>query len=343
MRPLIVLTGQGMARADGFNLTRRMKALPLFAELTAAVARKDRQNLDVLLEACGAAGADALDRIVRELRTICLKERRSTQRKAAHQGVFAALAKVAASRLVLHLTANIDGLTTTFAVRDFRAVWPPFRGICSETQLVAAAQEVLDAGRGMLHFPVHGEAGLVVSSEGGRLQTFYGEPRLLRGEATWVPTVRLGIAFGVRDIERRLAPARLGYALLDALLEGAASRDLALRVEGLPHADLLVIGYGAEDRGARGAHPFEHRIAEHVAAGMRDPAARWTALVYRPQENHRAAHWFADHGFIVLPYDDGELPQATRQALTRPLPGARCLAVDRELDGCAQDSPPRGC
>jgi hypothetical protein len=327
MRPLIVLTGQGVARADGFNLTRRTKAIARVDLFTAAVQRRDRQNLDVLLESCAAAGDDALDELLRGMRAICLKERRSTGRKTAHRDVFAALAEAAASRLVLHLTTNLDGLTTTFAVRDFGAAWPPFRGAASVDDVVAEAQARLEAQRGLVHFPVHGEAGLVISSSDGELlQTFYGEPRALRGGGPWVPSLRLGPAGGLAAIERRLAPARLGYALLDALLEGGTGRRERFVVPEHAAADLVVVGYGAEDRGARALNPFEARIDALLAAGRRDAGARWSALVYRPGERPRTVEWFAARGFTVLPYGDGELAQVVREAMARPLPAARCCA-----------------
>ncbi|MEW6272974.1 MAG: hypothetical protein AB1689_27165 [Thermodesulfobacteriota bacterium] len=329
MRPLIVLTGQGVARADGLNLTRRTKAIARVDVFASSVERRDRQNLDVLLERCASAGDGMLDEVLRGMRAICLKERRSTARKAAHHGLFAALAEVAESRLVLHLTTNVDGLTTAFAVREFGASWPPFHGPASTDGIVAEAQAKLDARRGMLHFPVHGEAGLVVSAaDTEMLRTFYGDPRLLRSGGPWVPSLRIGLASGVRDIEERLAPARLGYALLDALLEPGAGRCHYLAVPQHVGADLLVIGYGADERGARALNPFERRIRAFLATGRRDAAARWHALVYRPDERPRTAEWYAARGFTVLPYDDDELARVARQAMARPLPAARCTGPD---------------
>lgn len=343
MRPLIVITGQGIARADGFNLTRRMKATKHLAELTSAVRRRDRQNLDALLEACAAAGAEAVATVVHDLRAICLKERRTTLRKTAHQGVFAALADAATQRLVVHLTTNVDGLTTTFAVRDFGACWPPFGAPARGEEVAAAFQTVLDRGAGLLHVPLHGEAGLVLSEpDGDVLQTCYGPPRAVPGTTAWLPSLAVGVAAGVHDLERRLPPARLGYALLDALLGGASDgvSRTGLRVPELAPADLLVVGYGAEETSTRNAYPLESRITALVASGARDPGARWTALVYRPGDNTHAAAWYAERGFAIAPYDDGELPRAVRQALTRNLPGARC-APEPEVASRARGDHPR--
>ena len=326
MRPLIVFTGQGLPRADGLNLTRRMKATSRLAALTGDVRRKDRQNLDALLEACAAGGDEALAEVLQDLRAICLKERRATLRKVAHHGVFEVLAEAAAQRLVAHLTTNLDGLTTTFAVRDFNACWPPFRRPCDLDVVRSEMQQLLDRGSGLLHVPLHGEAGLLEAEpDGARLQTIYGTPRALPGDAgAWLPSLLRGAAAGMAGIEHRLVTARLGYALLDGLLASGVQESAGLAVPARPAADLLVIGYGAEEGKTRDAYPFESRISRLVAAGERDPASRWTALVYRPGENPLSAAWFAARGFTVLPYDDGELPRIVRQAVTRGLPGARC-------------------
>jgi hypothetical protein len=342
MRPLIVFTGQGVARADGFNLTRRMKAVPALARAANTVGRKDRQNLDALLEACAAAGAEALDDALRTMRAICLKERRTTERKSAHREVFAALAEAARQRVVVHLTANVDGLTTTFAVRDFGAVWPPFRGTATAGEVAAAVQDVLDRGVGFVHLPVHGEACLAVAGPAADvMQTFYGEPRALRGSETWRSSLLVGPIAGMSGIEERLPPARLGYGLLEALLEPHARAADGFSIPDGPAADLLVVGYGADDRGARADHPLERRLTRLATGRRRDPASRWTALVYRPAESRRTAAWFADRGFAVVPYDDGELPRAVRQALVRMMPTARCSPLECERLGDEPGSPSR--
>lgn len=193
----------------------------------------------------------------------------------------------------------------------------------------------------MLHFPVHGEAGLVLSEPSGEvLQTFYGMPRVVAGYPAWLPSLMVGTAAGMAGLERRLLPARLGYGLFDVLIAPGAPHCDGLVVPDYPAADLLVIGYGAEDGGTRDGYPFESRISTLVAAGRRDPGTRWTALVYRPGENAATASWFAAHGFSVLPYDDGELARVVRQALTRTLPGARC-SPDLEIEPRRRRDLPR--
>lgn len=320
-----MVTGQGVARADGFNLTRRMKGTRRLAALTADVRRRDRQNLDALLEACAAGGSDAIAEVLRDLRAICLKERRTTLRKTAHHEVFAALAAAAESRLVVHLTTNMDGLTTTFAVRDFGAVWPPFRGRVTREETVAALRAAIATGIGMLHLPLHGEAALMIASDDDdeKLQTIYGGAAW-PAPGGWVPSLEIFANSGIAAAERELLPARLGYALLDALLAEDAASCEGLDVPAHPSADLLVIGYGAEDDGTRPAYPFERRITELVRGGTRDPRSRWTALVYRPAQFPQTATWYEGQGFTVVGYDDGELGAAVRQASCGALPGARC-------------------
>lgn len=342
MRPLVVFTGQGVPRADGLNLTRRMKATARLAALTGDVRRKDRQNLDALLEACAAGGEDALDLVLSDLRAICLKERRTTLRKLAHRSFFEVLAEAAESRLVVHLTTNVDGLTTTFAVRDFGACWPPFAGRCELDEVLHAMQRLLDRGTGLLHVPLHGEAGLVLTEpEQEILQTSYGAPRIRPGDTAWVPSLRIAATAGMAAIEQRLVTARLGYALLDALLAPGARRAAGLFVGEHPAADLVVVGYGAEDGKTRETYPFESRITRVAASGEREGSARWTALLYRPHEIPLTAEWFVRRDFAVLPYDDGALATVLRQALLRGLPAARCAPGGDagETPRCRLDQP----
>lgn len=326
-RPLLVVTGQGVARADGFNLTRRMKGTPRLAALTADVPRRDRQNLDALLEACVAGGPDALAEVLRDLRTICLKERRATLRKTAHHEVFAALAAAAEKRLVAHLTTNVDGLTTTFAVRDFGAVWPAFRGRATRADVVSDLRDAIVRGTGMVHVPLHGEAALMIARDDDgdeTLQTLYGGPAG-PGASSWVPSLEIFANAGVARVTEELLPARLGYALLDALLAEAAAHCEGLDVPARPAADLLVVGYGAEEDGTRDAYPLERRIDDLVRRGARDPRSRWSALVYRPGRFPQTASWYEERGFTVIGYDDGELAAVVRQASAGTLPGARCV------------------
>ena len=326
MRPLVVFTGQGIARADGFNLTRRLKALPQLAGIGVALARGDRQNLDTLIASQASRGDAARNDLLRAIRALCLKERRSTLRKTAHRDVFAALAASAAERVVVHLTACIDGLTTTFAVRDCGATWLPFRRIATLSTVASEAVGVLARGTGFLHFPAHGEAPLVAAKADDlelQLQCYFGDPNDLRGPAPWTPSIELGLAHGLAEIEASFPPARLAYGIFEAVLAGEriALTDAAAPAEA---SDLLVIGYGAD--AAREGHPFERRIVSLHDRGYPRAPARWTALVYRPGDNRRVAAWYEKQGFVVAGYGEGDIGEAVRCALAPARPNARPLA-----------------
>jgi hypothetical protein len=169
------------------------------------------------------------------------------------------------------------------------------------------------------------------SADGETLQTLYGGPAG-PSAAGWLPSLEIFATAGVAHVERELLPARLGYALLDALLREDASPCEGLDVPQRPAADLLVVGYGAEDDGTRPAYPFERRIGALVRSGERDRRARWTALVYRPDRLPHVAAWYEAHGFTVVGYDDGALGEAVRQACGGALPAARCTTA---LDAAA--------
>jgi hypothetical protein len=323
MRPLVVFTGQGIARADGFNLTRRLKSLPQLARLGESLPRGDRQSLDAILAEQALLGEPAIEDLLRALRALCLKERRSTLRKSAHHGVFSALGAAASARVVVHLTTCIDGLTTTFAVRDFGAAWPPFRRVAGLPAIAAEAAAVLSRGRGMIHLPAHGEAPLI-AADGDELllQSYFGEPGDLRGASAWASTLRLGLARGVASIDTRFPLAGLSYEMLRRALAGEpiALGDEPAVPPGGP-ADLVVIGYGA--CAARRDHPFERCIAGLRQRGLPSAAARWTAVVHRPEQNRRVASWFEAHGFIVAGCGDGDLADVVRRAVVPGRAGER--------------------
>ena len=334
MRPLVAFTGQGVARADGFNLTRRLKALAGVDAVLAAVPWKDRQNLDELFAACGALGRDELDELVRAARAMCLKERRATQRKVAHRALFETLAEVAQTRLVVHLTANVDGLTSTFAVRDFGAIWPPYTGPASVDEVARAAAALFRRGRGFLHLPVHGEAALVQSRTNGcLLRTFYGEPSALHENGPWVSTLAEGIGTDVRKIAEALPFAALGFQLLRALVLGEEIVLGGGPAVALGRADLVAIGYGAGSRPARALYPFERCIDELVTLGAPAAPQRFAAVLYDARECEPSARWYREHGFAVSSYGDGELGARVRQALLQARPGERSDASPQERAG----------
>jgi hypothetical protein len=96
---------------------------------------------------------------------------------------------------VLHVTTNIDGISTKLAVGEFGAVWRPVQRHGEEVPVESIRQDAREAvtrGRGLLHVPVHGEAGLAavkgpVEWEGGKrllqidVQKYDGYSTLVQG------------------------------------------------------------------------------------------------------------------------------------------------------------------
>ena len=124
----------------------------------------------------------------------------------------------------MHLTANVDGLTSTFAVRDFGACWPPYAAPASVEEVARAAVERLRCGRGFLHLPIHGEAALVQARRpDGLLRTFYGEPSAIQDGGPWMSTLADTIGNDVRRIAEGLPVAALGLQMLRGLVLSKAS------------------------------------------------------------------------------------------------------------------------
>ena len=314
MRPLVVFSGQGVARADGFNLTRRAKALPELRPLLTRLGRADRQNLDALIEAAVASGAPPIE-WVRGLRELCLKERRSTHRKLAHQETLGAVAATSVGRVVVHCTANLDGLTTTFLARDYGARWAPFGGVASVDDVLDDVVTVSGAGAGLLHFPLHGEICLYVSEEDGtRMRTAYHHPNADADGTPWVSSLVVGPGRGLDRVERNLPSSRLALELITGLLRGGDVAVAGRSLGAFEPADFLVMGYGASERGSRPNHPFERLVSE--LAGSRDPEASvWTSLLYQPTTPRPVREWFDQNGFTVVSYGDGELASRVAASL----------------------------
>ena len=309
-RPLVVLTGQGIARADGVNLARRVATVEPVSDLRASVEWRRRRDLDALVEAAVAAGGEVARRTFEELRLACRKERRSLARKTAHHCLFGLLKDVSVERPVLHFTTNVDGIGSAITAGEMGAWWP---ALLEPTRLVdvrAGVSKILEGGSGFAHLPLHGEAALVVS-EGGLLRTFFGSPSSLDEDGPWQSTLDLGIGRGVETIEDRLELSRFGYRLLRSLLFGESvwSRESAL-----PPADLVVIGYAAGSRPGRRRLPFERILSERLEAGS-DVRQRMVAVLLESSENVTSRRWFASLGFEIASHRLGELPAKLRATL----------------------------
>src|SRR5439155_3388502 len=211
-----------------------------------------------------------------------------------------------------------DGIATTVAVRDFGAIWRPVQRYGEEIPLEDIRRDVRDAflgGRGLLHLPVHGEAGLAAVR--GRPE-WEGAHRLLQADLRPVDaysTVGQGIGQQVREIENLMAVSKLGYGLLLGLLVGDAI-DVDGPVGPYPPADLLAVGYGAGGTPGRADYPFERKIDEAGKRGHPSTGATWRALVYRGTSADvvRTAGWYAARGVEVIRYGDGELGTLVKTA-----------------------------
>lgn len=349
MRPLLVFSGQGLARADRVNLVRRLKMSTDLGPLFSRLPWRDRQNLDELVAVAAAQGPASLDLLVAVTRSICLKERRSTERKFAHRALLGALAAEADRRLVVHLTTNIDGLSSVLAARDFGASWPPQAATASLDDIREGIAAALRQARGFVHLPVHGEAALVATTEGERrYRTFYGNPVALAGEGHWRCTLDLGLAHGVEDIEERLPVARIGSVLLRDLLAGrlvAPEAGGAPAAAALPPADLVAIGYNAGSRHGRASYLFERTLESFIEEVGPEAGQRLVALMHLGPDSEAAQQWYERHSFEVIGYRGGDFASAVRRAVAghppaRPAsrPGRRPATL-RSLSAEEPDRP----
>ncbi len=317
MRPLVVMTGQGLAYADGFHLTPRLRVRPgpeyhFFGPAT------EGKPLDDVFSAArrvyGEEGAGCLARITRR---VCVRARRGDWHKRHHREVFAALRDMADSRVVLHVTANIDGIATEVAVKEFGAVWQPVERYREEIPIEAIRQDARDVvtrGRGLLHVPVHGEAGLAAVR--GPLE-WEGAKRLVQDELRKYDaysTLAQGMGVQVSEIERLMEASGLGYRLLSALLTGRPDNDDGIGNR-LEPADLLTIGYGAGSVPERVHYPFERRVQEARAQGH-PQGAKWRALVYKPHSEMAEVQWYRAVDAEVVGYGDGDLGRIVRDVLS---------------------------
>ena len=309
-RPLVVVTGQGLARADGVNLARRIASLEPVTGIRPSVEWRRRRDLDALVAAGVATGGDVARRMFEELRLACRKERRSLARKAAHQALFGILRELSAERPVVHLTTNVDGIGSAIASGEMGAWWPVLHETARLGDVRLGLLKILEGGTGFAHLPLHGEAALVVSAQ-GVLRTFYGAPSSLCDDGPWFSSLEIGIGGGVETIEERLELGRYGYHLLRALLAGEPA---GARVSELAPADLLVVGYAAGGRPSREGLPFErivHGLFEDASARRQ----RLDAILLESAENASSHRWFESLGFRVSTHRLGELPRRLREVL----------------------------
>jgi len=322
MRPLVVYSGQGLALADGFDLVRaKLWTQPeLMTECFSLVPERQRADLDAVLLACGSAGDRPLDLMMKALRAACFAERRARRELPHHRAIFEPLAREAQRRVVLHITANIDGLTSVVGVEEFGAIWQPRRALTDIARIVSDAKEAVERDAGLLHFPVHGEVGLLAdkSREGARLLITIDEDD---GVGRY-STVYMGIGRNrVTDVPNTMAFSGFGYDLLSGLVRGAPTVwvEGGVTIPAIEPADFVVFGYGAGSAPEREDYPLESRIPDPSLAGAwkRPDGATWRACCYEPTAGDPTVIWFKRHGFDIVEFKNGELSEAVRRAIGR--------------------------
>ena len=322
MRPLVVYSGQGLALADGFDLVRaKLWTQPeLMAECFSLVPERQRADLDAVLLACGSAGDRPLDLMMKALRAACFAERRARRELPHHRAIFNLLAREAQHRVVLHVTANIDGLTSAVGVEEFDAIWRPRREKTDIVRIVADAKAAVERGTGLLHLPVHGEVGLLAdkSQEGARLLITIDEDDAIERYST----VYMGIGRNrVTDVPKTMAFSGFGYDLLSGLVRGTPTVwvEGGVTIHPIEPADLVVFGYAAGSAPEREDYPLESRIPDPSLAGAwkRPDGATWRACCYKPPVGDPTVIWFKRRGFEIVEFGDGELSEAVKKAIGR--------------------------
>lgn len=312
VRPLIVFTGQGLAYADGFELTERLRGLPALTDCFEVHGAQYPDDLDHVFSASGRAGDPAFDRLILATREMCIAERATALTRPVHSALFATLAGAARSRPVVHLTTNVDGLTSEVAVVGYGALWRPLLEPCDIDRLVLDVRNTLDSGKGLLHIPVHGEAGLLARGDGARsLWT----QRSLTEPAGGYSTLYMGMGRGVINIKDSMIASQLGYRLLVGLLtESEVLLDSGHRIGPYPLADLVVIGYGARGSSPRCEYPFERDIAASIA--MRRPMFQptRTALVFERAVGDVVA-WYSANDFRIVRHGDSDLVEQLQRSV----------------------------
>jgi hypothetical protein len=263
--------------------------------------------------------------LIHRAREICYAARASGDHRAEHRRVLEILAAGAQKRLVVHVTTNVDGLATSVAVREFGGVWRPRLERCDIGDIVADARQVCTHQHGLLHFPVHGEVGLLADPD----PTFHGARRLVTVDNDQdVPghysTIYQGMGrHRVPEVATTMAFSAVGYGLLSGLLRGVPTPlPDAEPIPAFEPADLVVIGYGAGSSPERHTYPFESHVNETIAvrgdAGA--SGAVWQPLCFQDSDegtDRRTLEWFSARGFKVTRYAVAELA-ATVRSLVAP-------------------------
>ena len=310
--PLIVFTGQGIATADQFYLERQLREGTPEGEDAFRLAG-NVPSFDDVFSTCRAKDPTVFARLIATTRQLCRAAREPGVHDAYQRKVFALLAEHARDRAVLHLTTNIDGVSTRVA-RKYGAPWGPVKGWYRVTDIVREVVSVLRNNRGLAHIPLHGEAGLLahVADEHAGAQLLWNVPSDFTGPA--FSTLAEGVGREVQSVETRMHLAQIGYRLLLSLLSGDSCDVGRGEVLGsCAAADLMTIGYGAGAVPARETYPFERKRATACMGAI--PRGRWCALVHTPTVRCSVVFWYGRHGFQIKPFSDADVSATVSRCL----------------------------
>jgi hypothetical protein len=304
MRPLIVFTGQGLALSDNFNLAGLLQGTPIGAGCWRAA--PGATSLDNVFSVTGHRSAKTLHQLIWTTQALCADAQVQPPREH-HTRLFSALGRIASARLVLHLTTNIDGLTTRAAAR-YGAEWAPLTREATIQEINGAVLRACRANCGFLHLPLHGEAGLA-ARKGAQYDG---------GRCLWTPergaqvnaysTLAQGVGESVLRIEELMVVSRDGYKLLRALVCGSVETfEGGFTIRPREPAELLVLGYGAGASPARADYPFERSI-EGVLRSLGTPRG-WRAMVHTSADP-AVCTWYEQRRFEVIEYSTDLADQA---------------------------------
>lgn len=224
-------------------------------------------------------------------------------RKRQHLRLFAALAKQANDRSVLHLTTNVDGLTTAVATAMHGVPWPGTGETLALADLENRISQKIKQNRGLIHIPLHGEAGLLLGDlPEAELRYQFLDQGFDSPLGHMTPTLFLGAAGGLESIESRLPTTALALRLALQMLRGAHPWD-----EGMDSppgtsvaADFLLLGHGVGTRADPPSSPVRRLIQQTVALPPGNAGRRIAVL--HVSSSQLARTWLREQGFEISLY-----------------------------------------
>ena len=308
MKPLVVVSGQGLSLADGFNLIRELESL--VPDCFAMVPRDERNDLDLvvtrLFDAADArppladpsadwdaAGAQPASRLLRAIERLAPRTKSDVEKRFPTTAELCRrLASIASRRLVVLFTTNVDRAARYGAVGS-GANWVAGAATSGETTIEVFTQWLAEIARldpGFHYLPLHGEPDLVSTGDGRKLAA--GLPR-----PGWWTSLAEGLGRGTQRVDKQTSLAYLGYGLLKRLLVGAPHSG----ADPARAADLLVIGYGAGCKKRRDEYPFERTVDDSTRILGPTGRGSWAAISRWNHSERRCRKWFQDRGFSCLP------------------------------------------